>query len=460
MADKFTLYSSRSAIETGLDCLRKRFFQYHYPNKKGELVGITKATPNYDLEIGTSCHKGVAFLLENIKNDSPLLLEEAVGVAKGYFIYKFPILYKNKDLEVLDNLDTIEGLVRVYYYTEFQSIKKYYNVVFIEKEISKKIYKNSFDLVSNIIFQGTSDSLLESKENGDLFNYSLKTAKLLWSKTENSYKVDLQGLTETILVEDYLKRLRVGPEEIIKNLDKLDFTYLNQNNIEKFKKYLNSSVEKIPTRLMGIKFCFLLKGREIKEDIPFDTKERQYKSWDNYFINGFRNRVSISITDFAFADKIEKKENKSGFGKLGKGWERIKIRDQYKGGLKQWVEDIFAGKIQKVFLDDFKNQCLSLPEVFRNKEQLEDAWKEIVENEIEWYEKLEPWVEDNLYKGNDNKNIIDSFRKNRKRCFYPLECDYLEICNNGNDKFRKEILENPFENGYKEREKHHTEVFE
>src|SRR6185312_93716 len=55
-------YTSRSAIELTQKCKRARFLQYHYKGR-----GISLATANVDLSVGTAVHAGEEILMTAIK---------------------------------------------------------------------------------------------------------------------------------------------------------------------------------------------------------------------------------------------------------------------------------------------------------------------------------------------------------------------------------------------------------
>src|ERR1700693_2102913 len=214
-----TLYTSRSEIETYQDCPRYRFNNYHLLGKG--VVPVAKSIP---LVTGSAVHRGVEHLLNRVRIGQEVDIEVAVQLAVEQY---------RKDCEATGfrgkGVDTdrqqlftfeeqkalTEALIRAWAIVELPNIVARYKVVAVEREIEP------LDLASEVKFMARVDAEFQEVGSGDYFNYSLKTMKTWNERSENSYKSDLQGVTEIWAVEEDAKRADNTIDGIIANLEEL-----------------------------------------------------------------------------------------------------------------------------------------------------------------------------------------------------------------------------------------------
>src|SRR6185312_6200925 len=148
-------YTSRSAIELTQKCKRARFLQYHYKGR-----GISLATANVDLSIGTAVHAGVEILMTAIKNDDFYTLKSEVDPwvekAVNWGITVIRCLLKENEVSEefhAEIVAIVEVLIRLWAIQELPRIRDNFNVLWVEKELA-------VPLADDLILESRADALL------------------------------------------------------------------------------------------------------------------------------------------------------------------------------------------------------------------------------------------------------------------------------------------------------------
>ena len=376
-------YTTRSAIEVSIECPRKGLF-----NRFLLGTGIVPVGEYIPLVTGSAVHKGIEYL------NVPTALEEFDSQLRGTFFTDLE--EAQQDYTYQEQRALVEALVRVWALREYPNIKQGYETISIEKEYQVPLDKNG-----DLVLLARPDRLLQDKHTGELYTYSIKTTKAWYERMEDAYKVDLQGLTEAMAV-----------------------TYVTKQKV------------------LGTKFCFLVKGRREKlvEQVMNAGNIEESEQWitKSPLIYGYRTVDEAGKHMFAHSDKIVKPENKSGFGKLPKkeGWEKFKVWET-KGGVKAWIQ--LLPYIQPELGDIFATQVITPLDTHRTMSQLKSTLVQIATQEKNQFDAFNRFE--------NGENVDRCFCMNRRACYFPDPCEYLRICPNGNAKYDPMVANDPLGSG-------------
>jgi len=399
-------HSSRTATECYFDCHYKRYLRYHYLG-----YGITPILRNVPLTTGSATHTGVEIILKAIKKglftdggDNSRVVEFAVNKAKLAYSQivgdaGFSINQGFDDGGYLYNeqMALTEGLVRAYAIVEAPYICREYNVLSIEKDIPL-----SLSPLLELDYPARADAILQTKSDNRIYVYSLKTTKMWNERTQNSYRIDLQGVTELAAVRQLLKGT------------------------------------KFESQLGGVAYCFLVKGN-------FAEKEGGSYETDSPLIRGWRYATPTGI-DYAHSFWYPNSRNISGKGRLSNQYSPFKIWSDYEGGVKGWIGAIANGEIQP----DVPNpliECVRSPlPSYRDDSDLDRTLAEILGVERRIIIGLEE-LGKSTTRERRTEVITNYFPRNRRSCYWPTQCEFIPICHQG--------VKKPLESGYQLRVPHH-----
>lgn len=440
------LPTSRTAIEVYRECPYKRYLQFFYDG-----TGIVPAKWNVPLTTGSCVHKGVEYLLRWMKNgnrkDNPELapIDDAVQIGVSCYeeivqeYWKGHERTKEDEATVREQVALTEALIRAWGLVELPRLGRRFRVVDIELEETLPLGVSVGG--KEIVDLARADAILEDRGTGDWFNYSLKTQRSWYDVAEKRLKISLQAAIECMAVEYRLKEHR----EFLKSA----FEIFKAQQALDVAKRVKEIYGKLPKQLMGTKSCFLIKG---------DRKESKYEKglWITYnpLIRGYRSNKpatvgKVSRTDYAWSWFTVNPDNKSGTGILGKTWGPFNVWET-EGGVKWWINKLIEEEIQKECGDPLKQVVLSPTEWFRRQQILDTVGKQIARQEEKVFTDLREHY--------GKKDLLEFFPMNQDSCYpftnYP--CEYLSICNNGNDSYRENIANDPIGSGeYVKRVAHH-----
>ena len=438
------MYTFRSAVEAYQTCPRYRYNQYHL-NDQG-VVPVAQSVP---LVTGSAVHKGVEHLMNQVRIGTPPDVEVAVQLAtweysnsceKAGFRGKGTTTDRQQLYTFEEQKALVEGLIRAWYLRELPWIIKGYKVIAVEREIEP------IEIVPGVLWQTRVDAELQDLESKDYYNYSLKTAKAWNEKNETSYGRDLQGLTEIWAVEEDARRRE---ENKVTALDSIEFLLdgeqFGNKNLAAIKGYLEKA--SYAKRVMGVKFCILIKGIRKKPDYYGNDDEALYITYSP-LVRGYKHFTPGGV-EYAHSWFYPNSENKSGKSALGKGWEPFNVWEM-EGGVKRWVEMLESGAIQPECGDVLKAQVVTPVEMFRDEGEITEAIEEVRLQEeriacgLTVIAALGPRFE--------RETLARTFPHARKCCdwMYGETCEYKKLC------WDAQVKNDPVGSGlYQIREPHH-----
>lgn len=295
----------------------------------------------------------------------------------------------------------IEALIRAWAYVEAPRIINRFRVIKVENDVCFPIGSNG------VYLESRADMILA--EDKDYFPYSLKTCKEYTSWMMKSFLHDLQGITESWSTERWFE-----------DRNRLRF------HLGKKKIY--------PNRVTGVRFCFLVKG-DRKEGTNADGSPNGVWFTYNPFIRGYKNEQGTK-TRYAHSWFFEtKKGNKSGRDALGKGWVPFFVWEGYEGGVRQWMADIWDGKIQSDYCSTgeghreiFYEHVIVPTPIFRQESEIKTTLIEISSQEEEVFDRAKSLESFKDEPDQYLENMARWFPRRRGSCFYPQECDFTPIC--------------------------------
>jgi hypothetical protein len=399
-------YSSRSATECYLDCPYKRYLRYHYLG-----YGITPILRNVPLTTGSAVHAGVETILKAIKKglftengDNSRVTEFAVSKAKlaykgivGEAGFKINEGFDDGGYLYNEQLALTEGLVRAYTIVEAPYILREYNVLSVEKDIPLSIAP-----LLELDYPARADAILQAKVDNRIYVYSLKTTKMWNERTQSSYRIDLQGVTELAAVRQLLKGT------------------------------------KFESMLGGVAYCFLVKG---------DFKQSENGDWETNspLIRGWRSTTPTGI-DHAHSFWYPNSHNTSGKGRLPNSYSQFKVWNDYEGGVKAWIGSLANGEIQPDVPSPLI-ECVRSPlPSYRDDHDLDRTLAEILGIERRVIIGVEELAK-TTKKERRFEIVTQYFPRNRRSCFWPTQCEFIPICHQG--------VKKPLESGYQLRVPHH-----
>jgi hypothetical protein len=441
------IYTDRSRVLAAHQCPRKRLLEYELP--LGGSGGVVPIRLNMDLVVGSAFHRGVQSLLlsHHVESPVPTSVDDAVkdalegaGDWEGYWP-----LVKSRGLVLGDKEDAgyvyyeqaslIEALIRGYAAFVLPQLVSRFDVVEVEREDVGTFQGSDPDTVIKFGMRG--DALLLEKDSNDLYILSLKTTKEWGKKVEDTYRHDMQGLSEIMVVEERLKEWH----------DLLN-TAMTRSDVRHYESTIPSwfihryATGALPT-VFGIKMEFALKGR--KSEYP---KGSGVWSYSNPLIRPWKKSDDLGgVEQYAF--EYEYQDPMGGNHRLGKGWRRVNIWEDI--GVKAWVDKLSSESLQG--LDPGRaiaGQFVLPMEYYRNEEDMKDLEAEIVGQEEEIQRgvgllrealgeypsgqetsasRLGSGASSGDHRGDRLRQVLGKyFRKQTKSCDWPTKCEYQEVC--------------------------------
>lgn len=437
--------TARSMVDTYLDCARMRFNQYHY-GQTG-LVPIGRSIP---LATGIHVHRGVQCLLTDLRAGGEPNIDYAVNHAVEVYMQdlegkgfrgKGTATEPQQEFTFKEQCALIEGLVRAWAMRELPRIRVRYKVLEVEREIQP------LHLAPNVEFMARPDAEFAELDSGDNIIYSLKTAALWNAKSESSYRLDLQGITEIWAVEQdaveanyELGLIKGMAEQLIPRRQDM------AKNLMAISKFMTSATRE--KKIMGVRYCILIKGKRLKPD--YAPEDAMYVTYSP-LIRGYKN-ISPDGINYAHSFVYPNPENKSGTSRLGKGWVPFNVWEQKDMTVKSWLEFLDKQECQPECGDIIGAQIVNPLDYFRDEAEIKEGMRE-----VRYQEERIMMALDDLINAQDDKQAEDEilasvFPHHRKSCqfMYGDICEYVPLCWDAATKA------DPLHNGYEQRIPHHT----
>ena len=452
------MYTSRSEVEAYQDCPRYRFNQYHLLDKG--VVPVAKSIP---LVTGGAVHRGVEHLLNRVRIGETADVEMAVQIAKDQYATDCEIAgFSGKGVQTDRQMAytfgeqkaLVEGLIRAWALVELPNIIGRYKVVAVEREVEP------LEIALGVMFMARVDAEFREIGSGDYFNYSLKTMKSWNERSENSYKSDLQGVTEIWAVEEDAKRFDRVIDKLTNGCDELIKSgQFPLRSLHDIALYLTK--RKMGKKVSGVRFCILIKGERKKPDYYGNDPDALYVTY-NPLIRGYKKVTPTEIL-YAWSWFVPKPENKSGKGTIGQGWVPFNVWES-DISIKEWIEALNGGLIQPECGNPVRQQVVAPVEYFRDEEEIETAIREIRAQEKTIAEAIKAlegnycipstFLPYNTQPEQVEQLVLDAcFPHIRKHCEFHFggPCEYKDLC------WKPEVRNDPLGSGlYQIRESHHS----
>lgn len=425
----------RSRYQTGLSCLRRRWYEYEYPTPDGgETHGIRPAKGALPLVVGSAVHAGLATLLRGA-GDGESKVEEAVEEALHGEDGAFWPAIQAAGLQLEEGEDAprvaleaaaiIEALLRAYAFKRLPLLMKgdpaqEFEVLEVEKE-------DTCDLGSGVTLMARADALLKEVCSGDLYIQSFKTAATWDSRQEKANRYDTQGLSEVMAVQARLDAdaaAATDPSGLLPS-----------------------------SRIMGIRMEFLLKGRRAQypegsgQWVTFSPLIRGYKTKDS--VPG-ETRYAHSY-DWLDPEDINPKTGRPVKHTLSyKVWEPFWVWEEPSlgtegGRVKAWIEMLNSGEVQPEAGDALAEAFVAPVPYFRQDQHIERLARQMAARETRIADdagKVRNWLfmlrltktgstRLTLKMVEDDLDLF--FPMNSAACAYPSLCPYAGICWEGAD---------------------------
>lgn len=428
------MFTSRSMVESYHDCNRLRYNNQFLLGK-----GVVRTTKSVPLVTGGAVHRGVEHLGNRLRIGQEPDVETAVQLAVNQYIEdvgtagfegKHIRTDKQQWFTFNEQKALTEALIRAWAICELPRIRERYRVLAVERDIEP------IEITPGVMWQAKCDMELQDVQTSDYINYSLKTCSQWNEKMEESYKSDLQGVTEIWSVEEDQKRANGHLDRAITEIQGYaDQLKIAPKQLVDIAAYLTK--KKVDKKISGIRFCFLVKGRRMVPPIFKDDPEAIAVTY-NPLIRGYKN-IGPSGISYAHSWNYPNPNNKSGMSKLGAGWEPFNVWEEM--GVAKWIE-MLPG-VQVDCGDVIKQQVVTPVEVWRNEEEIKEAMNEVRAQE----QKIAMAIT-----SINGPDLPYYFAHNRKHCYfhYGSRCEYFDLC------WRDEVKSDPIGSGlYEIRQAHH-----
>lgn len=459
----FVILTDRSRTIAYQRCPRKRYWTYEYAGR-----GVQRLRMSIPLTVGIHFHSAVAHLLKwakfiaenNSKSENQIAPREFVRAIiqsekKSYFAS-----IRSRGFEVGDDEDEffvaheqaalIEGLVWAYWHRGLPKLLEEFQILEVEQEDVLRLallrmdgnkglfpltsteemsYRESTaegevscfgDTVGPLVWQSRADALIKDRESEDLYVLSFKTAGAWEARKDHSNKHDMQGVSESVSIEDRLNiKVTDGGKDFL---------------------------------IDGVKMEFILKGERRK---PFEEAEGKIQY--SPLIRPWKLRddgLGVVDLDNEYKWKWEWKDEEGRKRRLSpKKYSPIDVWREGEIGVEAWVDMLASGEVQPEAGDCLESQLILPMPYFRNPLEMRSwrlsvtAQETQVANDSQMIESLR-LAQSPLY--NDHLDL--RFPQYQHSCDYPTRCDCYDLCYGG--KSPQEV--NPFEEGlYRWREAHH-----
>jgi hypothetical protein len=419
-------YSDRSRLLKHQSCPRARYFEYEIPTS-GKVNGVVSTKLDLDLLVGSCFHRGCEALLKGAPPNTAVQIavdEEFWPVIKS----RGAILGEKEDAHYVyhEHAAMIEALIRGWEKFSLPQLLDRFQVVEVEEEYLGKFEVPGFTLH----FGARIDALLMEKSTLDLYVLSLKTTKEWGKKSDDEARHDMQGLSETEVVDQKLlgwhnrlvesKARSYHSERIRSTADGS-----TQGMIEGFDRPVDIPrwfalrfVAGASPQVSGVKMEFALKGR--KSEYPEGSGRWSYS---NPLIRPWKKADDLGGSVYAFKWQFQDDYGKN--HTLGKGWNRINIWEDI--GVNAWIDYLASTPIQGFEAGrGIAGQFVLPMEYYRNDEDIVSMKRQVAYEEKRIQSGREH-LEDAL-PHNFEERLDEDFPMHRKSCDWPKRCVYQDIC--------------------------------
>ncbi len=446
-----TFQVDRSRILDFQSCPRKRWYGYHA--KGGGLQRVSKSLP---LVFGDAFHQAAEIFLSGGDVDAAVAravnflnltfslngvdlgdekatnygVEEqkaiVEGLIRGWCIFKRPAF-----LEAFEVLEVEqEGRAALTRHSKYVEIDRFpateeQAAQGIEYISFKKELKDCGDADIELMFRP--DALVREKLTGDFYIVSWKTASTFGQYTVNQMNSDMQSMSEVWGIQNTHSPNTPHAYTADGDIIVPPFPHANIEGVlyliavkgqRKFDDYLGFKVQNTP-----LAYGWVRKGVTEDED-----------EWAHSY--GWAT------------EEVNPKTGKNVQTKLGKGFRKVSIWDNYAGGVKAWIDDLSQGRITPRHINPFEAIFPESLPVSRRADEIESWRRQIVSQEGRVRQRVraveaEPTVE----------TLDREWPQHTARCYdYMSRCQFWDAC------FVPSVTSDPLSSGlYQIRSANHPE---
>lgn len=243
------IHTSRSTVEDGQRCLRRRFWQYHYQNVATNAPGLQSRKPSLEMSIGTAVHLGCEMLVRYAMPHSPASQQltsvpvDVLDIPIKAALDKFSEIWRPwaewadthaQKVRVVAAADgtydestvavtgpllsyqlaearaLIEGLIALFYYspTGLKQLLDNYEILAVEPEVS-------IPFADWLTFQSRPDFIVRHKRLRLVYSIDLKTARSWDDRAEKSAAIDNQGISQALAVKQFTGENSAGEIRLV-----------------------------------------------------------------------------------------------------------------------------------------------------------------------------------------------------------------------------------------------------
>lgn len=421
-------YADRSRILTHQSCPRRRYFEYEVPTS-GDVNGVRPQRMDMNLLLGAAFHAGIEQLLLEAMTPSGKedTVDWAVTVAldgyqdwTGYWPQVKSVglsLEPEEDASYVyyEQAALVEALIRAYAIFVLPQVLDRFQVVDVEREERADFSIPGFTLH----FLARVDGILLDKTTGEIFVLSLKTAKEWGKREDDSARHDMQGLSETRVVEQRFARWQKVLEFLVNvpGMFPAHQDVVSPENGEIIPWwFVDRFIAGAPPTVSGVIMQYALKGR--RENSP---KGSGRYCFNNPLIRPWKKADDLGGSGYAI--RYEFQDPMGGNHRLGKGWNRVNIWEDM--GVKKWIEYLATNEIQGFSPGTAIASQFILPiEYFRNPDDM-DRW----ERQVMHQEANVAVGRVQVREAANKEFALDRFFPMHTRaCDWPTKCSFQEVC--------------------------------
>ncbi len=423
----------RTSILSAQKCPRDRFYSRHFQGQ-----GIERIRKSLPLVFGSAFHAGAEDLLRGE-------IEAAVAKAINYLNLAFSVESvdlddKQTDYAIGEQKAIAEGLLRGWWAFDGPRFLRDFEVIEVEQE-------GRAELAEGMVLMFRPDALVRERSTGDLYIVSWKTASTFGQYTINQINSDMQSMSEVWGVEQKGEPCGgckgigtvgydactdcLGRGEVPSNLKIEGVLYLFAvKGQRKLDDYLGFKVQNTPLAYGWVR--------------PGNTPDESEWAWTYGWATEETNPKTMKLVQT----------------KLGKGFRKVSIWDNYPGGVKQWIADLAAQRIEPRHLNALEGVFPQSMPVSRRADEIE-SWrrqvvaqeKRIKEAESFMDESASLVAENRMTREEFNENLDELFPQSTARCWdYQSPCQFMDVC------FKPAVKADPLASGlYSIRTANHPE---
>lgn len=420
----------RSRIIAAQTCPRSRWLGYEIFGK-----GLQRIRKSLPLQFGSAFHEGAELLLAGdvegaVQKAHQFLTEQFEAQQIGFDGETPTDVVKAMEYGREEQIALAEALIRGWAAFEMESFLDAFEVIEVEREGRATLkegmnYNLLYSLPANdaqkaegiesvdyysasgsgeeLVLLFRPDALVREKASGDLFVVSWKTCATFGKRNVDQSRHDQQSISEVWGIQNA------------------------QCEDEGCDHHGTSHGCNNPKKIEGVLYKWIVKGRRTLDD--WDGLYKQ----DSPLIYGWMKLgQSPEDADWSWKyswsdpDEVNEKTGRAVGHKLGKGWKKVPIWREYPGGVKQWIADLAAQRINPRHQNALESTFPQATPVERRADEVQSWKRQIIHQELDIANKIKT-VEaaDEESRG----EILDLlFPQYSHSCHSYSGCSFIPIC--------------------------------